>query len=69
MGHQKQRSPKSFVFSLHHNFGVPQGSIYGPTSCLDSGVDKHPEKRMKAAYEEFENRRLPQLKKENPNMR
>ena len=50
-------------------FGVPQGSFYGPTSCLDSGVDKHPEKRMKAAYEEFENRRLPQLKKENPNMR
>ncbi|XP_023322221.1 coiled-coil domain-containing protein 124 [Eurytemora carolleeae] len=32
-------------------------------------VDKHPEKRMKAAYEEFENIRLPQLKSENPNMR
>jgi len=32
-------------------------------------VDKHPEKRMKAAYEEFENDRLPQLKAENPNMR
>jgi len=35
----------------------------------DAGVDKHPEKRMKAAYEEFENTRLPQLKQENPNMR
>jgi len=34
-----------------------------------SGVDKHPEKRMKAAYEEFEKSRLPELKKENPNMR
>ena len=32
-------------------------------------VDKHPEKRMKAAYEDFENERLPQLKAENPSMR
>ena len=32
-------------------------------------VDKHPEKRMKAAYEEFESVRLPQLKSENPNLR
>jgi len=32
-------------------------------------VDKHPEKRMKAAYEDFENVRLPQLKSENPSMR
>jgi len=34
-----------------------------------NAVDKHPEKRMKAAYEEFENIRLPQLKIENPNAR
>jgi len=32
-------------------------------------VDKHPEKRMKAAYEDFEKDRLPELKSENPNMR
>lgn len=32
-------------------------------------VDKHPEKRMKAAYEEFETRRLPELRKEYGNMR
>lgn len=32
-------------------------------------LDKHPEKRMKAAYEEFESERLPQLKMENSNMR
>eukprot|EP00088_Acartia_fossae_P021985 TRINITY_DN23311_c0_g1_i1.p1 TRINITY_DN23311_c0_g1~~TRINITY_DN23311_c0_g1_i1.p1 ORF type:complete len:222 (-),score=65.53 TRINITY_DN23311_c0_g1_i1:237-902(-) len=32
-------------------------------------VDKHPEKRMKAAYEEFEKLRMPQIKQENPNMR
>ena len=31
--------------------------------------DKHPEKRMKAAYEEFEKNRLPILKVENPNLR
>eukprot|EP00092_Neocalanus_flemingeri_P014687 GFUD01015849.1.p1 GENE.GFUD01015849.1~~GFUD01015849.1.p1 ORF type:complete len:227 (-),score=93.17 GFUD01015849.1:79-759(-) len=32
-------------------------------------VDKHPEKRMKAAFEEFEKKRLPELKAENGNMR
>merc|ERR1719516_17896 len=32
-------------------------------------VDKHPEKRMKAAYEEFEKLRLPELKQEYGNMR
>jgi len=32
-------------------------------------VDKHPEKRVKAAYADFEERRLPVLKQENPNMR
>merc|ERR1712117_945059 len=31
--------------------------------------DKNPEKRMKAAYEEFEKNRLPILKVENPNLR
>ena len=30
---------------------------------------KHPEKRLKAAYEDYEKERLPELKKENPNMR
>jgi len=34
-----------------------------------ASVDKHPEKRMKACYEEFESVRLPQLKTENPNLR
>ncbi|CAG5127583.1 unnamed protein product [Candidula unifasciata] len=32
-------------------------------------ADRHPEKRMKAAYAEFEESRLPLLKQENPNMR
>ena len=34
-----------------------------------AAVDKHPEKRLKAAYQEFENARLPQLKAENPGLR
>jgi len=32
-------------------------------------VDKHPEKRMKAAYTAFEEENLPRLKEENPNLR
>ena len=34
-----------------------------------SSVDKHPEKRMKAAYAAFEEENLPRLKEENPNLR
>ena len=34
-----------------------------------AAADKHPEKRMKAAYEDFEKSRLPALKLENPNLR
>jgi len=32
-------------------------------------VDKHPEKRMKAAYTEFEEKRLPELKAENKSLK
>merc|ERR1712198_90905 len=38
-------------------------------SVKEEAVDKHPEKRMKAAYEAFEKERLPQLKAEKSNMR
>jgi len=38
-------------------------------SVKEEAVDKHPEKRMKAAYEAFEKERLPQLKAENVNLR
>lgn len=34
-----------------------------------SSIDIHPEKRIKAAYQDFEDRMLPQLKAENPNLR
>lgn len=32
-------------------------------------ADKHPEKRLKAAFAAFEERELPRLKAENPNLR
>lgn len=35
----------------------------------DSNTDRHPEKRMAAAFKAFEEKRLPQIKKENPNLR
>ena len=35
----------------------------------DQPVDRHPEKRLKAAYATFEERELPRLKTENPNLR
>lgn len=34
-----------------------------------SGIDRHPERRMKAAYAAFEEKQLPILKKENPTLR
>jgi hypothetical protein len=39
------------------------------TLTVDSKVEKHPEKRMKACYLEYEARELPRLKQENPNLR
>lgn len=38
-------------------------------SVKDPEVDHHPEKRMKAAYQSFEDSNLPRLKAENPNLR
>lgn len=38
-------------------------------SIKDSKVDQHPERRMKAAFQAFENANLPRLKAENPNLR
>lgn len=38
-------------------------------SAGDPEADKHPEKRVKAAYLKFEEENLPRLKAENPNMR
>ena len=35
----------------------------------EDSVDRHPERRMKAAYAAFEEREIPRVKAENPNMR
>ena len=39
------------------------------SSSGEAKAEKHPEKRMKASYTAYEERRLPMLKAENPNMR
>jgi len=36
---------------------------------LSEAVDLHPEKRMKAAYLAYEERRLAEVKADNPNLR
>lgn len=38
-------------------------------SVADDSTDQHPERRMAAAFKAFEAKRMPQLKKENPNLR
>lgn len=38
-------------------------------SSKSEDADKHPEKRMKAAYNAFEERRLKELKMESPTLR
>ena len=35
----------------------------------DAGVDKHPEKRAKAAYLKFEEERIPEMRKEYPTLK
>lgn len=35
----------------------------------DDEEDKHPEKRMRAAFKAFESANLPRIKAENPNLR
>lgn len=38
-------------------------------SVKETDVDRHPEKRMKAAFTTFEEKNLPILKEANPNLR
>jgi hypothetical protein len=44
-------------------------AILNNANVSDQAVDSHPEKRMRAAYLEFETENLERLKKENSNMR
>ena len=41
----------------------------GSLGATSSDPDKHPEKRMKAAYAKFEEERLPELKIEMPGLK
>ncbi|MBN3317124.1 CC124 protein, partial [Atractosteus spatula] len=77
---KEKEKPKSHLDTpLEENVNriVPEeGSVEARTiedaiavlSTADEG-DRHPERRMKAAYTAFEELHLPRLKKENPNMR
>lgn len=38
-------------------------------STKDADLDKHPEKRMKAAFTAFEEANMPRIKEENPTLR
>ena len=52
----------------HHDAGSVDEAIK-LLKVSDKKVDIHPEKRLKAAYAAFEDRELPRLKSENPNLR
>ena len=59
----KQRSEDG-----HHDASTIDEAI-AVLSTQDSAMEKHPERRMKAAYTAFEERELPRLKEEYPNLR
>ena len=51
------------------------GLSHAPALCVllhslaEEAADRHPERRMRAAFTAFEEAQLPRLKQENPNMR
>lgn len=64
-----------FLLTLQHILMVDKGLFWASHylhvyfSTDDSNTDQHPEKRMAAAFKAFEEKRLPQIKKENPTLR
>ena len=72
---QEQWTKQSPLSGLHKSTNRRQIFLlsFRPDSKLffsgEAAAEKHPEKRMKAAYAAYEERQLPLLKKENPNMR
>jgi hypothetical protein len=67
---------------LDFNKDTPEVSASGIDNALDAlaltskdggvsskDIDRHPERRMKAAYAAFEEQRIPELKQENPGLR
>ncbi|KAG4070449.1 hypothetical protein HA402_005681 [Bradysia odoriphaga] len=51
------------------NFATTVDQAIAVLSVNDDEADRHPEKRMKAAYKAFEAEHLPRIKSENPTMR
>lgn len=69
-----EENPNQQMASLMAAEGAVEArSVEDAIAVLNVGggvaVDRHPEKRMKAVYSAFEERELPKLKQENPNMR
>ena len=68
-----EENPNQQMASLMAAEGAVEArSVEDAIAVLNVGgtpVDRHPEKRMKAAYNAFEERELPRLKQENPNVR
>ncbi|CAI5757837.1 unnamed protein product [Candida verbasci] len=67
---------------LDFNKDIPELSASGLDNALEAlsltsqgggvenkDLDKHPERRVKAAFKAFEDRRLPEVRKENPGLR
>ncbi|GAB1606189.1 coiled-coil domain-containing protein 124-like [Argonauta hians] len=75
---KKEATPELDLPPLEENLNrvIPEGleartvdEALSLLSVKEPEVDRHAEKRVKAAYHKFEERRLPVLKEENPNMR
>ena len=50
-------------------FYTPKQNVCLIYSTKESEVDRHPEKRVKAAYTSYEERMMPIIKEQNPTLR
>ena len=71
---EEKKQQKELEENLHEdlNPNKPKDDLEVVTAedlMEDSKLDKHPEKRMKAAWNSFLDERLPEMKKENPGMK
>ena len=72
MGPPLEQNPNLLELERQRQGEVQARSIDEAIDVLGGGstpIDRHPERRMKAAYTAFEERELPRLKAENPNLR
>jgi hypothetical protein len=58
-----------FYSKFHYYFSDINIKFFLLRSSSQTSADTHPEKRMKAAYDAFENENLPKLKQEHPTLR